>query len=350
MNAADTDDIDRLVKEALTLMVRLNDASSGERIQNLSAWSSQSSLHAQALKQAEAEWTLFSQISDAPLTFRQRSGLVGQMIVASAMESPVKATAALLTMVSLAAGLLASSQSFTRNSPLATVIAENQEPLQLSQIATQIETKRGEQRTVTLESGVRLWLNWNTEISVTGREDQMNINVTRGDVLFSVPKENSGTLVVHAGAAIVQPKEAEFSVHSHGPEDAFFQVRRGRLKITSRAQEKARTIGAAQQAFYFGGVSQSEGRAKMSNIAAWRDGKIVFDESSLRNVLSELTHYTTKNIRVGSIAIDEAVISATYSIDQADEALLQLADTYHLELVNPFPDEMVVQSIDARRL
>lgn len=215
--------------------------------------------------------------------------------------------------------------------------------------AVRYRTGRGEQRYIALPEGSSLWLNWNSEVLVAELENEVHVDVLLGDALFSVSEGTGRQLVVHAGETLAYAPQTQFAVHSHSPQDAFFQVKEGVVTLIGAAAKPVR-LAAAEQAYFENGAGSAPRPASPVSIAAWRDGKLIFDQRPLIEVLYELAHYTEQPLRVGEVIDGGDRVSATFNLADADLALLELADQYRLEVYHPGAEAAVVRSISGPRL
>ena len=353
MPMSESPTLEELVEAALALMVETHMMDPEARAETLSEWRSRSATHRAALDRAHAEWMMFGAVDEPPLSRLQRFRLAGETAYASAVDHPARTAAAFCLVVGLVLVPALTLHKIGQEPGIgitAEAIVSHQHTALHDQTARRHVTGRGEQKHVALPDGTDLWLNWNTEVLVAELNSEVHVDVLRGDALFSVSGSKDRFLVVHAGKAMVYAPQTEFTVHSHTPRDAFFQVKDGVVTITSDAEPEPTRLGPGEQSFFANGQGAAPSKASLASIAAWREGKLVFDERPLVEVLYELSHYTERPLRVGEIIDSGDRISATFALEDAEQALLQLADTYRLELVSPLPQETVVRSIDNRRL
>lgn len=339
-----------LVEDALALLARTRDMADHPRAALLADWRRRSPEHAEALDAAAEEWALFGEIADAPLNWSQRIQLSTQALIASSADNPARTAGVLGVVIALLAAPVLMSQSSSSPARIAAHAADRHHAANYEKIAIRHKTTRGEQREVVLPNGARLWLNWNSEVLIAEFDDEIHVDVIIGDVLFTVSEDQERPLVVHAGHAVAHAPHTKFAIHSHGPDDAFFQVKEGVVTITSLNRPDIQELGPLQQSYVFRGEPGEINTANLKSIAAWREGKIVFDKRPLAEVLYELAHYTQRQISVGPIADIGEGISATYALEEADAAVMRLADAYALELVSSSADKILVRSVDRRRL
>ncbi|MEM9618891.1 MAG: FecR domain-containing protein [Pseudomonadota bacterium] len=342
-----------LIEEALSLLAETEEQPEEARNALRAAWRAQSHGHAKALAQAQAEWDLFASLPNRPLSALDRVQLAAETLTASATDHPAKAAGFVCALVALIVAPML-MPNFSTSSPDASILAESavRHPHAPSHnsIATRYKTERGEQREVILPNGVSLWLNWNSDVLVAEVEQEIHVDVLLGDAFFTVPKNTKQPLIVHAGEAVAYAPDTEFTIHSHGPQDAFFQVKQGIVTIASAEMQAAQKLGPSQQSYFLNGAGGDVREANFEGIAAWREGKLVFDNRPLVEVLYELAHYTEQKINVGPIAEVSEKVSATFLLNEADEALTRIADAYDLEFINTSASETTVRSVDRRRL
>ena len=342
----------RLEEQALLLLIETARLSATEREQRLCQWEQRSAAHREALAQAQSEWALFGKLQREPLAPGQRSRLGLQALWASSKDHPLRAGSALSVLAALLlwAGAPGDQRGETLPGPLPEQrLSELARAVHSSDSAQYYRTARGEQREIRLSDGSSIWLNWNTEILVLDTDREIHVDVIIGDVMFSIARGKQQPLVVHAGQTFAYAADTEFAIHSHGPDDAFFQVKRGSLTIAGEHQAQGRELAAAQQSFYYEGVGGTLSETALDSIAAWREGKLVFDDRPLTEILGELAHFTERPIQIGPIAASETSITATYALTEADAAVLQLADAHQLELLRSADDALLIRSIDGRR-
>ncbi len=340
-----------LNEEALLLLVATAELNDLARHERLKQWRERSSEHSVALDQALAEWALMDGLRNRPLSMAGRARLGVQVVLANAVDRPGLVGSTLILLVAiLVLALAAPLQNAPSPDDLSIAYGA---PLQSESAGGPLRryrTARGEQLEIALPGGSMVWMNWNTEVRILEKADEIRVDVQVGDVLFSVAEDQQRPLVVHAGQTLSYPADTEFAIHSHGRDDAFFQVKKGELRIASFQQKGQQRLGAAQQTFYLNGVGGGLSETSPRSIAAWQRGELVFHERPLEETLWELGHFTEQPLRVGQIVDATTEITATFALNEADDALLQLADAHGLELIADEANTILVQSVAAMSL
>ncbi|MEM9760485.1 MAG: FecR domain-containing protein, partial [Pseudomonadota bacterium] len=220
-----------LEEEALLLLAQAADLPDPVRSRRLQQWREQSPPHAAALDRAQAEWDLFARVQVEPLGVSEKSRLGVQTLVASSMDHPLRSASVLSVLAALLIWVTGASQD--KPDALRVEIADGMDAqlhsAEFEAGAERYSTARGEQRRVDLSDGSTLWLNWNTDVLVADQGGDIHVDVQVGDVLFEISEDLTTQFVVHAGQTFAYAADTEFAIHSHGLDDAFFQVKKGVL-------------------------------------------------------------------------------------------------------------------------
>lgn len=332
-----------LAEEALSLLLASSDLPEAEREQRLLDWGRQSSAHKRALETAQHEWDLLGELDDAPLRPTQRVQLAAESVLASAVDHPGRAAGAL----ALAAVLSVSPLMLTSEPSL------DPEWMQLASHEDSFErhaTQGREQRELVLSTGARVWLNWNSEVRIAEHDDMIHVEMIIGDALFVPAQIETKPMLVRSGEVVAYAPKTEFAIHSHGPQDAFFQVRSGSVTLGDPETSSVQKLDALEQTYVFEGASGQVRPANVKTIAAWQNGKVILEDRPLLEVIYELTHYTDQKITVGVLTNADETVSIDVNLEDADEALAALANDFELEFVKDTPGSVMIRSLDGRRL
>ncbi|MEM0930633.1 MAG: FecR domain-containing protein [Pseudomonadota bacterium] len=347
MTSRDPERLDALAKDALSLLLATAELPEDERASILDDWAAQSAEHDDALAHASDEWGLFGSLPDDRMSFRDRIGLAADIALTQATDHPARVA----TVACAALALLILPMGFSLMPPAARQDPAAGEPAtwdhtdDFTHQMTRYITGQHEQREIELPDGSRLWLNWNSEVIVADLDDEVHVDVIIGDALFAPSTQRDKALVVHAGQAFTYNPTTEFAVHTHGTRYAAFAVKKGVLSLKSRTSDLPIHIAANQRV----NVSNGEGglieAVSARSIGDWREEKIVLVERPLVDALYSLAHYTEKPLRVGLIDDPQRRVTATFSMRNAEDALMQLASTYDLELDPQSPDALEIRSV-----
>ncbi|UPG88233.1 FecR domain-containing protein [Luteibacter aegosomaticola] len=186
-------------------------------------------------------------------------------------------------------------------------------------VAEAYRTARGEQRQVTLADGSLVWLDTGTVISVRLSEGGRDVALSSGQALFDVTHDVARPFVVHTATAQVRVVGTRFGVRetptglvSCGTD---ISVTRGHVQVTDPRGQGRVDLLAGQAAH----VAPLGLPARLANGAgeAWRDGRVVFDDTPLPDAVAELERYGDTHLAVAPSARGLHV-TGSFTVGNAD--------------------------------
>lgn len=198
----------RLLREAFDLVVAVYDDS--KRRPELDVWRKQSPAHEQAVIQAEADWKVLGQVDDVPLSFFDTFKLAIRIRLARVSENPLRLAPTLgVAMVLIAVVYLDLVPAFRSQPEAVLACAEASSAVS----PKSYRTCRGQQRTISLDDGSEVWLDWSTELIVSMTASERQITLLRGKALFSVASDPDRPFSVASESAVTTALGTEFVVH-----------------------------------------------------------------------------------------------------------------------------------------
>jgi transmembrane sensor len=205
-------------------------------------------------------------------------------------------------------------------------------------------TEIGERRSITLADGSTIELNARSKVVIRFSKASRDVELTEGQALFQVEKDNARPFIVRSGAVVVRAIGTQFDVYRKGGGTTVTVVE-GRVAVSSPL---ARTPGddASRRAAPTGSESSTSAwkqsasgaainpavlvsageqvtvteravarpeRTDVAATTAWTQRRLVFDGSRLRDVVDEFNRYNTRQIVIESRELDDLQISGTYS-------------------------------------
>lgn len=169
------------------------------------------------------------------------------------------------------------------------------------------ETKAAERHIATLADGSRVEMNAQTSIALAFDRSERRVRLIRGEALFTVTKDAVRPFVVETSAGVVRVTGTVFNVRSLRDERLEVTVLEGRVRVRggeANVGDTALTPGA--QAVIDGGrLSVRElGEEAAQDIAAWRQGQVVFQDTPLAEAVERFATYHGRAIRVDPAAAD----------------------------------------------
>jgi transmembrane sensor len=217
-------------------------------------------------------------------------------------------------------------------------------------------TDIGEQRSVTLEDGSTISLNARSRVRVRFTDAQRNVELIAGQALFHVAKNPArpfivksdhtqvravgtqfdvnrrkvativtvveGTVAVHSGAegssstfsgrASAQPTPPSATTDSALP-----SPREGRGAaaegLSAESLNGELLLTAGEQTTVIGTATPHAVRTNVANITAWAQRRLVFDASTLGEVIDEFNRYNTRQLVLRDRSLETFPITAAFS-------------------------------------
>ncbi|MBL8505119.1 MAG: FecR domain-containing protein [Methylobacillus glycogenes] len=206
----------------------------------------------------------------------------------------------------------------------------------------QYATAIGQRQFIQLADGSELTLNTNTRLEVSWHLRSRRVNLPQGQAMFHVAKANFRPFVVIAANSETRVLGTRFDVY-HEDQQAHKQVTvsvaEGTVRVTSKAADglNGTTLTASQQVKIDGDGHMHAPIAIDPSISmSWMNGKLVFAQTPLQQVIAEIQRYRTAPIQLqGKTA--QLKLSGTFAIDNTDKLLQLLPDILPVRL-EPQPD------------
>jgi transmembrane sensor len=198
---------------------------------------------------------------------------------------------------------------------------------QLQQGPERYQTDKAERREISLADGSRLHLNSTSAVEVSFDEEVRQLTLKEGEGVFDVEHDSKRPFVVVAGKNKVIALGTRFSVHYINSQDIQVTVLDGRVAVVPLDQSVERAVkqfssesssleAAVQISQRESLILEADQQAHVNadgqfvslltvsaaSEAAWIEGRLVFDNTPLREVVEELSRYVP-----GRILIDPSV-------------------------------------------
>lgn len=210
-------------------------------------------------------------------------------------------------------------------------------------------THVGETRTVTLSDGSVIDMNTDTAFAVDFAEDRRRIDLYRGEAFFKVAKDAARPFDVIARDGVARAVGTAFDVRRK--ESAVtVAVQEGRVRVARLSDDGAMSDGvllAPGEAATYGGQDAVRVAADPGDAAtAWRQGKLVFADWPLRDVVAELDRYRSGVVTVMGSKIADARFTGVFDLRETDRALDAIEETLPVDVVRITPYLTVLRAAD----
>ncbi|WP_325100991.1 MULTISPECIES: FecR family protein [unclassified Pseudomonas] len=292
----------RALDEAQDWLIRLQ-APSDQDTQAFQAWLEADEHNAQAYVDAEALWNGAALHRLAGDVQRQRRrSLSGRL---RTYRKPLAAAAVLVV------GLLSFGNLPTR--------------LQADHL-----TQVGERQRLQLGDGAKVLLNTDTAFSSQRREGQEVARLLQGEAYFEVPGGDQAPLEVQAGPLRAQAHDTHFAVR-YLDGLARVRVQRGDVDLLAASDQRVRLRAGDSIDVGPAGFSERQ-RIDPNKELAWVEGRLVFENCPLSQVLDELRRYYPGWIINRNARLEQVAVTGNYRLDQPLETLRALAHITSAEL------------------
>jgi len=298
------------------LRIRSENCTEAER-HAFNTWLEESASHRQAYETAQSQWQWMDQFKsmsfparDAALHYRKKSPR--RMLKYSAAASLL-----------LALGLTAFMPNGWLGIPH-TYIAE-----------------KGNHQAITLADGSSIELNTESEVRVHFNHWRRNVEMIKGEAFFTVTHDAERPFEVRAGNGRIRDIGTAFEVYIK-PEQVIVAVQEGIVSV--QAAGKRELTAGQQLAFNGSGEFQTLQGQDIAGLTAWRQGKLVFRDRPLDEVLAEVGRYHDTRIHLQNETLRRLRVSGTFHTAELDNTLDAIATILPVNIDHVGEHEIVLKS------
>ncbi|GAA0610419.1 FecR family protein [Paenochrobactrum glaciei] len=186
-------------------------------------------------------------------------------------------------------------------------------------------TTTGEMRSITLADGSHVDLDAYTAIAVDYSANTRLIRLLHGRAFFDVAKDSSRPFTVQAAGGSVTALGTRFVVHQWADE-VTVSVEESAVSIIAPDQT-TRVVQASQATSFnadgFGSLDSVDANIE----AAWKRGKLIFEDRPLRQVLADINRYRPGTIRATNAKLLDMRVSGIFDIQNPDGVLDVIRNT-----------------------
>lgn len=192
-------------------------------------------------------------------------------------------------------------------------------------------TAVGQRQSLDLADGSHVLLNTGSAFSSQIDANQRVTQLLRGEAYFDVAKDSSRPFQVAAGPILISVRGTAFSVR-YLDDTAEVSVERGEIEVHARGND-TRIYLASGDSIRVGpdGVGNRT-RASTASQLAWVQGRLVFDDRPLREVLDELRRYYPGWIINSNARLNDLRITGNYRLSEPAAIMRSLAQVTSAQL------------------
>ncbi|MBV7258669.1 FecR family protein [Erythrobacter crassostreae] len=305
-------------------------------------WRQNSLANARAYDRIATAWELVGQHADAPSILEMRVETLAEapdmQRVSRRMPGFAAIAASVAVIVTASFVMLNGSAPFDNGSaaPAGQIaVGETDDPLP-PQAALQDEdvteesleavdfrsgysTRIGQVAEFSLPDGSVIELNTGSEVQVEYSAARRNLTLVRGEAVFTVAKDADRPFVVAAGESQVVALGTIFSVRTTDRE-AKVTLIEGRVRVDRNGRsntEKGAQLTPGQQLSIAPNAPFVITKAELSQVASWREGRLIFEQTPLREVLGEFNRYSVEKHVLRDESIGDYLVNGTFRIQSS---------------------------------
>lgn len=175
-----------------------------------------------------------------------------------------------------------------------------------SQPARVVLTRAAERQSVQLGDGTRADLNAQTSLTVEFRDSERRVKLARGEALFAVAKDPVRPFVVETASGDIRVTGTVFNVRASRVDGLEVTVIEGLVEVRPQprgeAEKEMLRLSAGDQVRVNGTEISRQRLAAdfVSEVGAWREGRIVFAATRLDEALRRFAEYHGQSLTVAA--------------------------------------------------
>jgi len=190
-----------------------------------------------------------------------------------------------------------------------------------TEFAEDYSTQLGEVRAIQLPDGSSLTLGAYSHAAVKLADNERRVTLERGEAYFEVAKDADRPFFVDAQSASVRVVGTRFDVRL-GTSHVRIAVDEGAVAVNNRS---AAVNGGQRIDVLPNGTLTEPTRIDEGQVAAWREGHLVYEGAPLSEVVADLSRYRAAVI-LKSPAAGELRVTAGLRVEQIDQFVDRLPD------------------------
>lgn len=198
-------------------------------------------------------------------------------------------------------------------------------------------TEVGERSSITLADGSVVQLNTDSLLEVDYAEGRRGLKLLRGQALFEVAHDPDRPFVVQAGGQQITALGTAFDVHVETGEtrvtliEGRIEVKRVNGTALFPVAPEARKMIAGEQLVALEERPFVVRRADVEKAVSWREGRVVFSDEPLVEVIEEINRYSTRKVVLGDGDLGAMRVSGVFRPGSADRFVAALEVGFPVE-------------------
>jgi ferric-dicitrate binding protein FerR (iron transport regulator) len=201
---------------------------------------------------------------------------------------------------------------------------------------TSVCTENGQRSKVVLPDSSIVWLNSGTTVSYPGDFSGQNRKVVlEGQAFFQVTHKNNDPFLVQANGLVVTVLGTKFDINAYPQEDEIAVVlESGKIELT---HQERKSFSYMMKPGEKATLSLSDdSKMKVSSVNAsvyssWKDGKLIFRNSTMENVVERLRRWYNVDIEIADPEVYNSVYTGTIKNESYEEIFRLIEIACHVD-------------------
>lgn len=201
-------------------------------------------------------------------------------------------------------------------------------------------------KTITLDDGSLVTLGANTKIQVNFDTDRREVHLLKGQAFFDVAKDKQRPFFVDAEKAGVMVVGTRFEVYKQLDQVKVI-VEEGVVRVSPNTEPDfsaldTQTLTAGQKLVSNAGVEPIVSEVDSSAVSPWRDGRLVYRDAALANVVFDVNRYRKEKIILGTDSLKKLKVTTSLAVDQTDSIVSMLEQSLPVVAHQETPDRILI--------
>lgn len=188
----------------------------------------------------------------------------------------------------------------------------------------------GERQRLQLDDGAKILLNTNSAFASDVRDGRQVARLLQGEAYFQVTGGSQPPLEVQAGPLRANVRDTDFAVRYLDGE-AQLRVQRGDVDLQGARDQRIRLSAGDSISVGPQGFGQRQ-RVDLNKELAWVEGRLVFENCPLGQVIAEVQRYYPGWIISRNAKLEQVAVTGNYRLDQPLQTLRALAQITSAQL------------------
>lgn len=177
------------------------------------------------------------------------------------------------------------------------------------------QTGVGEQKHIVLDDGTGVFLDTDTQLTVSLSSKHNAVKLLHGRANFRAAPDAGYSFTVAAGQEIVTATRSIFDVSSDNGQVSVVLIRgNADVEVVAGGVQSTRALGDGQRLIVTGQQTVKIDKPYLLQLLAWQTGQAIFQSDSLSQVVYEMNRYSLLKLKIADSRIANMRISGVYRV------------------------------------